>query len=125
MMGKIDIKRIYEPAARSDGQRILIDRIWPRGVSKEAAALDLWCKEIAPSAALRKWFGHEPARFQDFSDRYRRELDDNPEAVQVLCGLSAKSHITLLYGAHDKACNHAVVLARYLGSHCKKARGNR
>ncbi|MGC4250918.1 MAG: DUF488 domain-containing protein [Sphingobium sp.] len=118
-MGRIGIKRIYEPPDRKDGQRILVDRLWPRGVSKEAADLTLWFKEIAPSPALRKWFGHDPARFDAFRDRYRRELDGNEEAVATLCGMAAKGDVTLLYGAHDETCNHAVVLAQYLREHCK------
>ncbi|BAV66055.1 DUF488 domain-containing protein [Sphingobium cloacae] len=118
-MGKIGIKRIYEPADRADGQRILVDRLWPRGVSKKEAELTEWCKDIAPSPALRKWFGHDPARFDEFRDRYRKELDGNGEAVAALCDRAAKGDLTLLYGAHDETCNHAVVLAQYLRAHCR------
>jgi uncharacterized protein YeaO (DUF488 family) len=108
------VKRIYEPPAADDGQRVLVDRIWPRGVSKEHAALALWLKDIAPSDGLRKWFGHEPARWEGFQARYGTELDGNGEAVAQLRGLLNKGKVTLLYGAHDEAHNNAVALARYL-----------
>lgn len=114
MKGKVRIKRIYEPASGDDGQRVLVDRIWPRGISKEKAALDLWLKEVAPSTELRKWFGHDPERFSEFRDRYARELDDNPEPVAQLCDLLDKGDVTLLYGAHDEQDNQAVVLADYI-----------
>ena len=94
---------------------MLVDRIWPRGVSKEDAALTLWLKDIAPSDELRKWFGHEPARWAEFQKRYRAELDGNGEAVAQLRGLLGKGKVTLLYGAHDEAHNNAVALAGYLG----------
>lgn len=103
-----------EPPASDDGQRVLVDRIWPRGVSKEHAALTLWLKEIAPSDELRKWFGHEPARWAEFQKRYRAELDGNGEAVTQLRGLLGNGKVTLLYGAHDEAHNNAVALAGYL-----------
>ena len=81
MAGTLRLKRIYDAPTPADGQRILVDRIWPRGVKRETAALTLWLKEIAPTADLRKWFGHDPARFAAFRDRYRKELDANPQAV--------------------------------------------
>ena len=108
------VKRIYEPPAAEDGQRVLVDRIWPRGVSKEHAALTLWLKEIAPSDALRKWFGHEPERWAEFRERYGAELDGNGEAVAQLRGLLSKGKVTLLYGAHDETHNNAVALAEYI-----------
>jgi len=108
------VKRIYEPPAADDGQRVLVDRIWPRGVSKEEAALALWLKEIAPSDELRKWFGHQAARWAEFQKRYRAELDGNGEAVAQLRGLLRHGKVTLLYGAHDEAHNNAVALAGYL-----------
>ncbi|TIV96752.1 MAG: DUF488 family protein [Mesorhizobium sp.] len=83
----IAVKRVYEPPAKADGQRVLVDRIWPRGVAKQHAALTLWLQEIAPSDALRKWFGHEPERWAQFQKRYRAELDANGEAVAQLRGL--------------------------------------
>ena len=110
----INIRRIYEPPTEHDGQRVLVDRIWPRGVSREEAALDLWLKDIAPSTQLRKWFGHDPSRFDAFRDRYRQELEHNPQAVAELAALAKKGDVLLLYSAHDKQFNQAVVLAEYL-----------
>ena len=110
----IAVKRVYEPPAKADGQRVLVDRVWPRGVAKKDAALTLWLKEIAPSDALRKWFGHEPERWVEFQKRYRAELDANGEAVAQLRGLLREGKVTLLYGAHDEAHNNAVALAGYL-----------
>ena len=86
-MGTLRIKRIYDAPAGTDGKRVLVDRIWPRGVSKESAKLDLWLKEIAPSPELRKWFDHDPARFEEFRDRYCEELEANCETVSELCDL--------------------------------------
>jgi len=105
------IKRAYDPPARGDGSRILVDRLWPRGISKRKAALDGWIKEVAPSPSLRKWFGHKPERFREFSKRYRAELKDNP-AVAKLRALKGK--VTLIYGARDPAVNHAAVPAKFL-----------
>ncbi|MER8461305.1 DUF488 domain-containing protein [Mesorhizobium sp. M1396] len=105
------VKRIYEPPAPDDGQRVLVDRIWPRGVSKEGAALALWLKDIAPSDDLRKWFGHEAERWAEFQERYRAELAGNGGAVGELLGLLRHGKVTLLYGAHDEAHNNAVALA--------------
>ena len=113
-MGVIRIKRIYEIPASTDGKRVLVDRIWPRGVSKDTAKLDLWLKAIAPSTSLRKWFGHDPSRFDEFRKRYRDELKANTDAMAQLCGMTARGDITLLYAAHDEHVNHAVVLADYL-----------
>lgn len=114
MSSSVQIKRIYEPAAKSDGTRVLVDRVWPRGITKEKAALDLWLKEIAPSTPLRKWFGHDPARWDEFRNRYGKELDGNDEAVGQLRSLIARSPVTLLYGAHDAEHNQAVALLEYL-----------
>ena len=110
-MRSIAIKRAYEPPAPSDGSRILVDRLWPRGISKKKAALDGWMKEVAPSPSLRKWFGHQPERFKDFAKRYRAELKDNP-ALEDLRALKGK--VTLVYGAKDPKINHAAVLAEVL-----------
>lgn len=112
-MGKIAIKRAYEPLAASDGRRVLIDRLWPRGVSKAEAKLDAWMKEVAPSDALRRWFGHQPERWAEFRRRYRAELKDNP-GVAALRKLAAEGPLTLVYGAKDEAHNDAVVLAELL-----------
>lgn len=108
------IKRIYDEPAADDGMRILIDRLWPRGVSKERAALDLWLKEIAPTPELRTWFDHKADRFDEFSARYTAELATNP-AVQTIKELMAKHPtVTLLYAAKDPNINHAVVLKHFL-----------
>jgi len=113
----IAVKRIYEAPANADGQRVLVDRIWPRGVAKTDAALTLWLKDVAPSDELRKWFGHEPGRWVEFQKRYRAELERNGEAVAQLQGLLRDGKVTLLYGAHDAAHNNAVALAGYLLRH--------
>jgi uncharacterized protein YeaO (DUF488 family) len=110
------IKRIYEPASPEDGYRVLIDRLWPRGVSKERAQLDEWAKDIAPTAALRTWFAHEPSRFEEFSRRYRSELKVNPDVAHFLTLGAAHDRVTLLYGAHDPLVNQAVVLRDFLAS---------
>jgi uncharacterized protein YeaO (DUF488 family) len=115
-------KRAYDPPEESDGARILVDRLWPRGLRKENAALSVWLKEVAPSPELRKWFGHDPARWDEFSHRYRAELAGNCEAhdaVVRLTELLKRRHVTLLYAAHDTAHNHALVLAAYLCDHLK------
>jgi uncharacterized protein YeaO (DUF488 family) len=113
----IRIKRIYDPPDRKDGARVLVDRLWPRGVRKEAAALTLWLKDIAPSDELRRWFGHDPARFAEFSRRYRAELAANSDAVDRLRDLLKAGPVTLLYAARDTEHNEARVLAEYLNAH--------
>lgn len=114
MATQIAIKRVYDAPSPDDGQRVLVDRLWPRGVSKEDAKLTEWVKGVAPSDELRKWFGHDPEKWGEFQTRYRAELKDRGEAVQELRDLAAKGKLTLLYGAHDEAHNNAVVLADYL-----------
>jgi uncharacterized protein YeaO (DUF488 family) len=106
----IRLKRAYEPPAPDDGARVLIDRLWPRGVKKEDAAIDEWLKEVAPSDALRKWFGHDPARWQEFQRRYQSEVGQHPGAFERLRALARRGQITLVYSAHDEAHNNAVVL---------------
>jgi uncharacterized protein YeaO (DUF488 family) len=113
-MPDVQIKRIYEAPARSDGLRVLVDRLWPRGVSKNAAALDLWVKEVAPSTELRKWFNHDPKRWADFRLRYRRELRKHAKELQALKAQAAKRRVTLLFGARDTEHNEAVVLQEAL-----------
>ena len=108
------IKRIYDPAEESDGYRVLVDRLWPRGLARENARIEHWLRELAPSSGLRKWFGHDPARWDGFRDRYRQELRDNPEAVERCLEWCRKGPVTLLYGARDEEHNQAVVLAGYL-----------
>lgn len=110
----VQLKRIYDPPGAGDGARVLVDRLWPRGIRKEGAKLTLWLKEISPSPALRTWFGHDPARFDEFSRRYRAELAANGEALSRIDDLLAQGRVTLLYAAHDPAHNQAVVLADYL-----------
>jgi uncharacterized protein YeaO (DUF488 family) len=112
-MAPIAIKRIYDKPAPTDGMRILVDRLWPRGVSKNAAALDLWSKEIAPTPQLRTWFDHREDRFAEFKKRYLLELRSNPAVLEIVKDIG-KRKATLLYGAKDAEVNHAVVLAGYL-----------
>jgi len=115
MGARIQTKRIYAPVEAGDGCRILVDRVWPRGLRKTDANLDHWLKGIAPSTELRKWFNHDPARFTEFRRCYQMELDNNPDAVQQLLELSRQHDcLTLLYAARDSEHNHAVVLADYL-----------
>ncbi len=106
----VRLKRAYEPQAPSDGARILIDRLWPRGVTKAAAAIDQWVKEIAPSTALRKWFGHDPARWPEFRRRYAAEIRERPDELRALRDHAKRGTVTLVYSAHDEAHNDAVVL---------------
>lgn len=110
-------KRIYEDASPDDGWRVLVDRLWPRGVSKEKADLDEWAKDLAPSTDLRKWFGHKPERFEEFAKRYVAELEANPDAPDTIAGWREHDKVTLLYGARDETHNEAVVLKDYLDSH--------
>lgn len=110
-MRSVAIKRAYDRASPDDGTRILVDRLWPRGLSKAKAALDGWNKDVAPSPRLRKWFGHKPERFAEFARRYRAELKHNPALDELR---AQKGKVTLVYGARDPAINHAVVLAKVL-----------
>jgi uncharacterized protein YeaO (DUF488 family) len=114
------IKRIYEPAVSGDGTRILVDRLWPRGVSKARAKLALWMKDVAPSPKLRVWFDHRPERFKEFGRRYRHELIHNP-AVGELRKLARRERVTLLYGAHDPNINHAAVLQSIVRGRASRA----
>jgi uncharacterized protein YeaO (DUF488 family) len=108
--GNVKLKRAYEPPEPEDGKRILIDRLWPRGVSKEHASLDQWMKEIAPSTALRKWFGHDPSRWEEFRRRYAKEVHQHPDLLDQLRTLAREGPVTLVYSAHDEAHNDAVEL---------------
>ncbi|WP_310992735.1 DUF488 domain-containing protein [Aequorivita marina] len=110
----IVIKRIYQDAAKRDGSRVLVDRIWPRGVSKADANLDQWMKEIAPSTDLRKWFDHKEERFKEFSTKYKKELQDKPELIKELKSMAEEKRLSLLYGAKDEEHNQAVVLREFL-----------
>ena len=107
---KVRIKRIYDDPAPDDGARVLVDRLWPRGLTKAKAAIDRWDKEVAPSTALRQWFGHDPARWDEFRRRYREELSAEGEACDRLRALAETGPVTLLYGARDEAHNQAVAL---------------
>lgn len=109
------IKRVFDPPEAADGTRVLVDRIWPRGVRKEDARIDLWLKEIAPSTALRKWFGHDPGRWAEFKRRYYHELQSRREVVERLQSLASKGPVTLIYSARDEAHNQARALAELLG----------
>lgn len=111
---KISIKRVYEEPNKDDGKRILIDRLWPRGLTKEKAKVDLWFKDIAPSTELRQWFGHDPTKWAEFQSRYTKELNSNSIKVTELKKEIAKSNTTLVYGAKDKEHNDAVVIKAYL-----------
>lgn len=114
-MSDLRVKRIYDPPSTEDGARILVDRIWPRGVAKDAAELTEWLKDIAPSTGLRQWFHRDPTRWTEFGRRYRAELDANSEAVGRLREFIEAGPVTLLYAARDRERNHAVVLADYVG----------
>ncbi len=110
----ISIKRAYLSPAAEDGCRVLVDRLWPRGLTKEKAHIDLWLKGIAPSPELRVWFDHTPARFAEFGRRYRAELKKSPEAVAQVVELARETAVTLVYAAKDPTCNHALVLQAFL-----------
>lgn len=110
----IVIKRAYKEASESDGYRVLVDRLWPRGVKKELLALDEWCKEVAPSTELRMWFSHDPAKFDEFRLRYTEELSGTDAAEQLLKRAVLSDTLTLVYAARDPMINHAVVLREYL-----------
>lgn len=110
----IRVKRVYEAPSPEDGMRVLVDRLWPRGLSKEKAAVNLWLKELAPSTELRKWFGHAPEKWEAFQQRYREELRGQPEALQHLSGLLASGTVTLLFGAKEERFNDAVALKAFI-----------
>jgi uncharacterized protein YeaO (DUF488 family) len=110
----IRLKRVYDKPAKADGRRVLIDRIWPRGLTKEEAQIDDWLKEMAPSTRLRKWFGHDPARWKEFKKRYAAELDRRREQVEQLAQWGRKRTLTLLFGAKDIEHNNAVALKEYI-----------
>lgn len=110
----IKTKRVYEPASKEDGARVLVDRLWPRGISKEKMEADLWLKEAGPSTELRKWFNHDRAKWEEFRSRYFKELDGNAETIGQLLDLAAKGRVTLLFSAHDEEFNQAVALKEYL-----------
>ena len=110
----IKLKRAYEKPAGDDGSRILVERLWPRGLTKERAAVDLWLKEVAPSPGLRKWFGHDPSRWEQFQKRYWKELEETREAVRLLKQKAKQGTVTLVYAARDEEHNSALALKRFL-----------
>lgn len=110
------LKRVYEPPAVEDGCRILVDRLWPRGLSKQAARIDYWLKDVAPSAELRTWFGHDPLKWAEFKARYFRELDGRSDAVAELMQLARADRATLLFAARDRELNNAAALKEYVES---------
>jgi len=118
----IRIKRSYEPPARGDGRRILVERLWPRGMKKEALHADAWLKDVAPSTELRQWFGHRVERWDEFRRRYRKELSGNADAWAPLLDISSRSTVTLLYSAHDTEHNGARVLREYLTERSRRRR---
>jgi uncharacterized protein YeaO (DUF488 family) len=121
-MTMIQIKRVYDPFAKEDGARFLVERLWPRGMKKEALHMDAWCKNLAPSGDLRRWFSHDPAKWTEFQRRYRAELADNSAACQPLLDAAKHGYITLLYSARDTEHNTAIVLKSYLE---KRLRGKK
>ncbi len=122
-MTDIRIKRVYEDEHPDDGFRVLVDRLWPRGISKERMHADLWLKDAAPTTELRVWFNHERSELEGFKRRYFLELDAQPEAVAKLLDEAGRGRLTLLFAAHDTECNHAMVLREYLISHSRKKAG--
>jgi len=111
---ELKIKRAYEKPDKEDGKRILVDRLWPRGLTKEKARIDLWLKDIAPTTELRKWFGHDPDKWKEFKKRYHQELKNNKEQVSILYEQLKKRRVTLVYGAKDEQHNEALVLKEWL-----------
>lgn len=116
----IKLKRAYEPAAREDGTRFLVERLWPRGVKKHALPLDAWLKDVAPSTELRQWFGHDPAKWPEFQRRYRTELNRNAGALEPILKAMRRGRVTLLYSSHDQEHNNAVVLKVYVESYLER-----
>ena len=116
-MANLQIKQVYEPRSPADGQYVLVDRVWPRGISKQKLSDVTWLKDVAPSTELRKWFDHRPDRWEQFRTRYAAELDRNSDTVEKLRAICVRGRVTLLYSARDVAHNQALVLAEYLGSH--------
>ena len=110
----VTLKRAYDPVAATDGKRLLVERLWPRGLSKDRLKLDGWIREVAPTTELRKWFGHDPAKWRQFRIRYFRELDSQPESWRSIVSLARRGTVTLVYSSHDEEHNNAVALREYL-----------
>lgn len=117
---KINLKRVYDPVSKEDGVRILVERLWPRGVKKEDLKMDEWLKEVAPSTNLRKWFSHDPTKWKGFKKKYFEELNENPEALEPILKALHKGSVTLLYSSKDTEHNNAVCLKNYLEENIKK-----
>lgn len=121
----LETKRVYEPESPKDGKRILVERLWPRGIRKAALQLDGWNKDVAPSTELRKWFSHDPEKWSEFQKRYFEELERHPDAWEPLVREAKRGHVTLLFSSHDVEHNNAVALARFLARKAKPARAAR
>lgn len=120
-MTTIELKRVYLPPSRGDGFRLLVDRVWPRGLTKEKAAVDYWLRDIAPTTALRQWYGHQPEKWPEFKRRYLTELGSNRDATRELVNIvNAHRHVSILFGARDEERNQAVVIAGYLKRRLKR-----
>jgi uncharacterized protein YeaO (DUF488 family) len=114
MAPRVKIKRVYDPPSTKDGKRILVDRLWPRGISRKQARIDVWMKDIAPNSDLRKWFGHDPDKWMEFARRYRAELKGKKDLLEELRSEAGRGMVTLLFGAKDEERNNAVVLRNML-----------
>ena len=121
----LKLKRAYEPVSRNDGTRFLVERLWPRGVTKEHLHVDAWLKDVGPTTALRKWFSHDPEKWPQFRARYFRELDSRPEAWQPILSAARRRTVTLVYSSHDEEHNNAVALKEYLQAKERKRRASR
>lgn len=110
----LKLKRVYEDSERSDGARFLVERLWPRGMKKEKLKLDAWLKDVAPSDSLRRWFGHDPLKWNEFQKKYRAELSDNPDTWKPILEAAKRGHVTLLYSSRDREHNNALVLKSFL-----------
>ena len=115
-MHEVRVKRVYDPHSPDDGLRVLVDRLWPRGMKRDTAGVDLWLRDVAPSAELRRWFGHDPARWSEFVERYRAELAGNPALSELLARVRQGGTVTLLFGAKDTEHNNAVALQGFVRS---------
>ena len=118
----IGLKRAYEPSSRTDGVRLLVERLWPRGIAKSGLALDEWLKDVGPTTALRKWFGHDPDKWDEFRRRYFRELDSRPDAWKPILSAARRGTVTLVYSSHDTEHNNAVALQEYLRAKARRPR---
>jgi uncharacterized protein YeaO (DUF488 family) len=116
----VKLKRAYDPVSSSDGIRLLVERLWPRGLSKDKLKLDGWIRDVGPTTELRKWFGHDPAKWSQFRSRYFRELDSRPESWQQIASLSRGRTVTLVYSSHDEEHNNAVALREYLQAKARR-----